>query len=56
MCPVTPVIPQPLLGGIVRTNVPRRIVLSGSTARGAADPDSDLNLLVVLDEDLPADA
>lgn len=53
---VTPAIPQPLLDGIVRTYAPRRIVLFGSAARGMAGPDSDLDLLVVLDDDVPADA
>jgi predicted nucleotidyltransferase len=51
-----PVIPQPLLEGIVRTYAPRRIVLFGSAARDEAGPDSDLDLLVVLNDDVPAEA
>ncbi len=53
---MTPVIPQPLLEGILRAYAPRRILLFGSAARAAAGPDSDLDLLVVLDDDVPAEA
>jgi predicted nucleotidyltransferase len=31
-------------------------VLFGSAARGTAEPDGDLDLLVVLDDDVPAEA
>lgn len=40
---------------IVRAVAPRRIVLFGSVARGDEGPDSDLDLLVVLDRVEPAD-
>jgi uncharacterized protein len=46
-------IPESLLEDILRTYAPRRIVLFGSAARGTAGPDSDLDLLVVLDDDVP---
>src|ERR1700752_3466607 len=48
----TALIPESLLEGILRTYAPRRIVLFGSAARGTAGPDSDLDLLVVLDDDV----
>ncbi len=34
---------------------PRRVVLFGSRARGEAGPDSDIDLLVILDDDAPAE-
>lgn len=40
---------------VVRAFSPRRIVLFGSVARGEEGPDSDLDLLVVLDLLDPAD-
>lgn len=40
---------------VVRAAAPRRIVLFGSVARGDEGPDSDLDLLVVLDRVEPAD-
>jgi predicted nucleotidyltransferase len=49
-------VPQALIDAIVRTYAPRRVVLFGSAARGNARPDSDLDLLVVLDDDAPAEA
>ena len=39
-----------IVGRIVRLVDPVRIILFGSRARGAARPDSDFDLLVVLDE------
>jgi len=53
---MTPVVPQSLIRSIVATYAPRRIVLFGSHARHTADEDSDLDLLVVLDDDVPRDA
>lgn len=38
---------------IVASGSPSRIVLFGSHARGDASPDSDLDLLIVEDSDLP---
>lgn len=32
---------------------PRRVIVFGSVARGEAGPDSDIDLLVVLDDDAP---
>jgi predicted nucleotidyltransferase len=46
-------IPGPLLDSLVGTYGPRRIVLFGSHARGEARPDSDLDLLVLLDDNAP---
>jgi len=34
---------------------PRRVILFGSVARGDAGPDSDIDLLVVVDDDTPAE-
>jgi len=39
---------------IVDAFSPRRIVLFGSRGRGDARPDSDLDLLIEMDSDLPA--
>ena len=49
-------VPDSLIRSIVATYAPRRIVLFGSAARGEAGPDSDLDLLVVLDDDAPLEA
>ena len=49
------VVPESLISSVVATYGPRRIVLFGSQAREAADPDSDIDLLVVLDDDVPAE-
>lgn len=46
-------VPQALLAQIVAYFHPLRIVLFGSAARGTAGPDSDLDLLVILDDDAP---
>jgi predicted nucleotidyltransferase len=52
-----PPITDELLGEIVRrilaTGSPERIVLFGSRARSEARPDSDLDLLIVEQSDLP---
>jgi predicted nucleotidyltransferase len=45
---VDSVLPQ-VVGRIVRANDPDRIILFGSRARGDQRPDSDFDLLVVLD-------
>lgn len=46
-------VPAALLDAIVACFHPRRVILFGSTARGEAGPDSDLDLLVELDDDVP---
>jgi predicted nucleotidyltransferase len=45
-----------LIRSVVATYAPRRIVLFGSDTAGEGGPDSDLGLLVVLDDDVPPDA
>jgi predicted nucleotidyltransferase len=49
-------IPDSLLRQIVATYAPRRVILFGSQARGDSGPDSDPDLLVVLDDDAPEGA
>ena len=49
-------VPDSLLRTIVQVYAPRRIVLFGSHARGEAGPDSDIDLVVVLDDDAPPQA
>ncbi|CAA7611541.1 nucleotidyltransferase domain-containing protein [Magnetospirillum sp. UT-4] len=49
-------VPDSLLQTIIEVYAPRRIVLFGSQARGDAGPDSDLDLVVVLDDDAPPEA
>jgi predicted nucleotidyltransferase len=51
----TPLVPPELLRRVVDYFHPRRIVLFGSRARGESGPDSDIDLLVILDDDAPAD-
>jgi hypothetical protein len=48
----TPV-PPDLLDPVVAYFRPRRVILFGSAARGEAGPDSDIDLLVVVDDDTP---
>jgi hypothetical protein len=48
-------VPPTLIESIVRTYAPQRLVLFGSQARGTAREASDLDLLVVLDDDVPAE-
>lgn len=47
------IVPQSLIRSIVAVYNPRRIILFGSRARGDARADSDLDLLVVVDDDGP---
>lgn len=49
-------VPEGLLRQIVATYAPRRVILFGSHARGEAGPDSDLDILVVLDDGAPPEA
>jgi len=49
-------VPESLLRTIVEVYAPRRVVLFGSQARGDAGPDSDIDLVVVLDDDAPPEA
>jgi len=51
----TPLVPPELLKRVVDYFHPRRVVLFGSRAHGASGPDSDIDLLVILDDDAPAD-
>ena len=44
-------VPEELLGSVVAYFNPRRIILFGSRARGEEETDSDLDLLVILDDD-----
>jgi len=46
-------VPQDLLAPVVAWFNPRRVYLFGSNARGEAGIDSDIDLLVVVDDDTP---
>jgi len=48
-------IPAELLDPVVAYFRPRRVILFGSLARGEAGPDSDIDLLVVVDDDTPTE-
>jgi predicted nucleotidyltransferase len=50
-----PRVPEELLRPIIARLKPTRVILFGSHARGQAGPDSDWDLLVVVDDDLPAE-
>ncbi|MBX9698724.1 MAG: nucleotidyltransferase domain-containing protein [Acetobacteraceae bacterium] len=49
-------VPASLVAQIVATYSPLRVILFGSQARGEAGPDSDIDLLVILDDDAPPEA
>jgi predicted nucleotidyltransferase len=51
--PVTEALLDEAVARILASGTPRRIVLFGSHARGDASPDSDLDLLIVEESDLP---
>lgn len=48
-------VPPELLDPVVAYFLPRRVILFGSVARGESGPDSDIDLLVVVDNDTPAE-
>ncbi len=48
-------VPEELLRAVVDYFNPQRVILFGSRARGDAREDSDLDLLVVVDDDTPAE-
>jgi uncharacterized protein len=48
-------VPAELLGPVVDAYRPKRVILFGSRARGDARPDSDIDLLVLVDDDAPAE-
>ena len=49
----TPLVPSQLLDSVVAHFRPQRVIVFGSVARGEAGPDSDIDLLVVVDDDTP---
>src|SRR5438105_5048468 len=48
-----PLVPRALLDPIIEYFKPQRVILFGSTARGEAGRDSDIDLMVVVDDDMP---
>ena len=50
---VRPTVPPELLKPVVAFFNPRRVILFGSTARGDTGTDSDIDLLVIVDDDTP---
>jgi predicted nucleotidyltransferase len=52
----TTLVPRELLEPVVAHFKPQRVILFGSKARGDARPDSDIDLLVVVDDDTPPQA
>jgi Nucleotidyltransferase domain len=46
-------VPKELLDPVVAFFRPQRVILFGSAARGEAGPDSDIDLLVIVDDDTP---
>lgn len=50
-----PLVPSELLDPVVAYFRPQRVILFGSNARGEAGPDSDIDLLVIVDDDTPAE-
>ncbi|HXP96214.1 MAG TPA: nucleotidyltransferase domain-containing protein [Telmatospirillum sp.] len=48
-------VPESLARTIVEVYAPRRVVLFSSRARGDAGPDSDIDLVVVLDDVVPSE-
>jgi uncharacterized protein len=50
-----PLVPPALLDSVGTYFNPRRVILFGSAARGEAGPDSDIDLLVIVDDDTPVE-
>src|SRR5437667_3477166 len=48
-------VPRELLDPVVEYFKPQRVILFGSRARGEATRDSDIDLLVIVDDDTPAE-
>ncbi len=48
-------VPEDLLRRVVARLDPRRVIVFGSHARGDATPESDWDLLIVMDDDAPAE-
>jgi HEPN domain-containing protein len=48
-----PLVPRKLLDPVVEYFKPQRVILFGSRARGEATRDSDIDLLVIVDDDTP---
>jgi uncharacterized protein len=46
-------VPTELLQSVVAHFRPQRVIVFGSVARGTTGPDSDIDLLVILDDDVP---
>ncbi len=46
-------VPPELFDPVVACFQPRRVILFGSVARGDSGPDSDIDLLVIADDDTP---
>jgi uncharacterized protein len=53
--PVVDRLPAGLLRNIITQLNPRRVMLFGSQATGATHRDSDWDLLIIVDDDLPAE-
>jgi uncharacterized protein len=47
------IVPKELLDPVIAYFHPRRVILFGSRARGDAGADSDIDLLVIVDDDTP---
>jgi predicted nucleotidyltransferase len=50
-----PLVPRELLEPVVAYFTPQRVIVFGSAARGDAGSDSDIDLLVVVNDDTPAE-
>jgi hypothetical protein len=52
---VAGLVPPALLDPVVAYFNPQQVIVFGSVARGEAGPDSDIDLLVIVDDDTPAE-